>query len=112
MSLIDSWMDELTLMERVRVSDGEGGFINTWTEGAHFKGAITLNTSMEAKIAEKQGVTSLYTLTTMRTTKLEYHDVFKASTGDYYRVTSAEQHTPNSALLDMAQVSCERWNLA
>ena len=75
MALIDSFMVPCVLMERRRESDGAGGWIiSGWEDGAAFDAAIVLDQSMQAKIAEKEGVTSVYTVTTKRSCALEYHD--------------------------------------
>lgn len=114
MSLLDEWMETCIMYDRTTVPDGYGGYTIVWKEGVEFKGAITLDTSVEAKRAEKEGVTGLYTVTTSKALNLQYHDVFKrASDGKIFRVTSDgdDKHTPNSASLDMRQVSAEEWEL-
>lgn len=114
MSLMDDFASACVLMDKRRVPDGEGGFLTTWTEGAKFMAAIVLNTSIEARIGEKQGMTSLYTVTTAKNAVLQYHDVFKRLyDGKTFRVTSDgdDKQTPNSATLNMAQVTAEEWGL-
>ena len=114
MSLMDDFASACVLMDKRRVPDGEGGFLTTWTEGAKFMAAIVLNTSIEARIGEKQGLTSLYTVTTAKNAVLQYHDVFKRLyDGKTFRVTSDgdDKQTPNSATLNMAQVTAEEWGL-
>lgn len=110
MSLIDGFSEEFVLMEKQRIPDGEGGFNTAWKEGGSFTGALTLDTSMQARIAEREGVTSVYTLTTKRAVNLDFHDIFKREDGSYFRVTSdgKDKHTPLSAGLDMRQVTAER----
>jgi hypothetical protein len=69
---------------------------------------------MEAKIAEKQGVTAVYTITTGRGINLQYHDVLKrVRDSKIFGVTSdgEDMYTPNSATLDMRQVSAESYEL-
>ena len=86
----------------------------SWQEGAEFYAAIVFDTSMEARVADKQGVTSLYTITTRKNLTLEYHDVFRRlRDGKIFRVTSDgdDKHTPASANLDMRQVTAEEWSL-
>lgn len=115
MSLFENAMTDVVMLEKRRESDGEGGFITSWAEGAAFKAAITFDTSMEARTAEKQGVTNLYTVTTHKAALLEYHDVFKRlSDGKIFRVTSDgdDKATPPSAGLNMRQVTAEEWVLA
>lgn len=114
MSLLDTAFVDVVMLEKTRVSDGEGGFITTWTEGAKFKAAITFDTSMEARTAEKQGVTSLYTVTTKKSAMLQYHDVIKClSDGKIFRITSDgdDSFTPDSATLNMRQVTAEEYEL-
>jgi len=113
MSLLSQAMEDVVLMEKKREPDGEGGFLPAvWVDGASFKAAITFNTSMEARTAEKQGVTSLYTVTVPLNCKLEYHDSFKRlRDGKVFRVTSDgdDKITPTSASFQFAQVTAEEW---
>jgi len=114
MSLIDSFMENCIIMNKTKVSDGEGGYTTTWTEGAAIKAAITLDTTMQARIGEQQGVTSVYTITTLKTITLEYHDVIKrVSDGKIFRVTSdaGDKVSPSVASFDVAQVTAEKWSL-
>jgi hypothetical protein len=114
MSLIDDFKEPCVLMEKTRTSDGEGGWNVEWAEGAEFLAAIVLNSSMEAKIAEAQGVTSLYTVTTEKNAVLSYHDVFKRkSDGQIFRVTSngKDKQTPGVATFRFSQVNAEKWEL-
>lgn len=114
MSLLDEAMETCVLLNKQTVQDGYGGYYTTWTDGAEFKCAIVFDTSMEARTAEKAGVTSLYTVTTRKAMTLEYHDVFRrARDGKIFRVTSDgdDKYTPNSASLNMRQVTAEEWSL-
>lgn len=114
--LIDAYLVDCVLLNKITTADGYGGYVTEWQEGAEFKAAITLNTSMEARIAEKQGVTALYTITTTKALNLQYHDVIKrVADGKFFRVTSDgdDNHTPNGiGALDMRQVSAEEWRLS
>ena len=99
---------------KVTVKDGYGGYKRSWMEGVDFPAAITFNSSLEARVADKQGVTSLYTVTTSRALTLAYHDVFRREDdGKIFRVTSDgdDQYTPQSATLDMRLVTAEEWSL-
>lgn len=114
MSLLLDAMDECTILNKVREADGYGGYRTTWTSGPSFKAAVVFDTSLQARIADKQGVTSLYTITTPRSVELEYHDVFiRNSDGKIFRVTSDgdDKYTPKSATLDMRVVTAEEWSL-
>lgn len=100
MSLLDDFARTCVLMEKSRKPDGEGGYITEWTEGAEFKNYQALDTSMEARRAEKEGVTSLYSALVDKSVPIEYNDYFKdTATGETYRVTSnpEEKEAPKSA---------------
>ena len=110
MSLLSDAMEECVILNKVTVNDDYGGFINTWADGAVFNAAIVFDTSIEARVAEAQGVHSLYTVTTPRNLTLQYHDVFRRTRdGKLFRVTSDgdDKYTPASATLDMRQVTAE-----
>lgn len=114
MSLIDVMMTDCHMMDKLSKPDGLGGFTTGWTEGAPFKASITKTNTTEAKIAEKQGVTELYTVTVQKGLPLEYHDVFKRdSDGLTFRVTSNinDSETPKTASFQIGQVSAERWDI-
>lgn len=121
MSLIEEGMRDCVFLNKQTVDDGYGGQNTEWTEGAHFKAALTFDSSMQAKIGEKQGVTSLFTVKTPKSINLEYHDVFKVlakTTGTklpeiILRVTSKNsvETTPDSSTLDLRQCSAEEWEL-
>ena len=112
MSLLQRAMTDVVAMEKARVSDGEGGFIVDWVDGAVFKAAITFDTSMQSRIGEKQGVSSRYTITTSKNAKLEYHDVIRRlNDGKVFRITSDgdDKQTPDSASFQFLQVTAEEW---
>lgn len=114
MSLLDDAMEKCVYLDKTTAPDGYGGTIISWQDGAEFYAAIVFDTSMEARVADKQGVTSLYTITTRRNLTLEYHDVFRRlRDGKIFRVTSDgdDKYTPNSTNLDMRQVTAEEWSL-
>ena len=70
--------------------------------------------TIQARTAEKQGVTALYTVTTRKAMNLQYHDIFRRSSDNkVFRVTSDgdDKKTPASASLDIRQVSAEEYTL-
>ena len=115
MSLIDAFKEPCVVMNKAKVPDGEGGFTTAWQEGAGFDAAIVKDTSLEARIAEKDGLTNTYTVTTSANAALEFHDVFKRkSDGQVFRVTSNgdDKRTPPVASFEFEQVSAEEWSLS
>ncbi len=112
MSLLSEAMENCIMIDKRTTPDGYGGVTSTWVDGAPFNAAIVLDSSMQAKIAEKQGVTALYTVTTKRNINLQFHDVFRRmSDRKIFRVLSNgdDKKTPGSAGLDMRQVAAEEW---
>ena len=114
MSLLSEAMESCVILTKTVQNDGYGGYTTTWTEGAVFDAAIVFDTSIQARTAEAQGVSSRYTVTTKRVMHLEYHDVFRRnSDGKIFRVTSDgdDKFSPQSSTLDMRQVQAEEWRL-
>ena len=113
MTLIDAFKTPCTLMERVRVADGEGGWVTQWAQGPSFSAAIVLDSSINARIAEKEGVTGVYTVTTDRSATLVFHDVFRRdSDGKTFRVTKVNDSTPSVSSFQFNQYQAEDWELA
>ncbi len=114
MRLYETMMEECTMMDRQTVPDGMGGTARVWVEGARFMAAIVKDSTLQAILAEKQGVTELYTVTVPISVGLDYHDVFKrVSDGAVFRVTSnvIDSKTPAVATFQFGQVKAERWEL-
>lgn len=114
MSLLAEYMDECQMIDKTTTADGYGGYKPSYTPGAVFYAAIVFDTSIEARRADKEGVNSLYTVTTSRAMTLEYHDIFRRNRDNkVFRVTSDgdDKYTPKSASLDMRQVTAEEYVL-
>lgn len=114
MSLLYAAYEPFVIMDSTSARDQYGTITRTWADGAEIMAAAVFDSSMQARIAGVQGVTSLYTITTPRSVTLEYHDVIKRlSDGKIFRITSdgQDKKTPPSASLDMRQVTAEEWTL-
>lgn len=114
MSLLSDAMDECLMLDKTTTPDGYGGIKTTYVSGAIFTAAVVFDTSIEARVADKQGVTSLYTVTTPKGIVLQYHDVFKRLRDNkVFRVTSDgdDKYTPKTATLDMRQVTAEEFTI-
>lgn len=114
MSLIDVMKSECTKIDQITVTDGRGGYVPRWVDGATFDAAITIDGSTEMKVAMAQGVKAVYTITTSRAVNLQYHDVLRReSDSQIFRVTSKgdDSKTPPTAGLDMRVVTAEEWAL-
>ena len=105
MSLLDAIARPCVILVKNSVPGGAGGEIVQWTEGQEFVSYATLNTSREARKAEKQGVTSLYTGMVDGNVPLHYNDFFRdKTTGETFRVTSNpdEKQIPTAASAQLA----------
>ena len=114
MNLYEKMMTPCVRMERKGSDDGEGGTRTEWIEGERIDAAIVRDTSTAAKVAEKEGVTSVYTITTKRNVLLGFHDVIKRlSDGKIFRVTSdiGDKVSPGMSLIDISQVTAEKWEV-
>lgn len=114
MLLYETMMEDCVMQDKTTTSDGLGGFTSSWQDGAHFRAAIVKNQSIEALVAEKQGVTELYTITVDKGVTLDFHDVLKrVKDGLTFRVTSniKDSQTPKVASFQFGQVTAERWDL-
>lgn len=114
MSLLDEFSRPCVMVEKTRISDGEGGFTVAWVDGVEFQNYQALDTSMEARIAEKEGVTSVYNALVQRDLPIEYNDVFRdKTTGQTYRVTSnpEDKKAPESSSFELKFFTAERYAL-
>lgn len=114
MSLIDEMKEPCVMLDKRTVSDGMGGFTVQWVDGAAFTAAVVKDNTMQARIAEKQGVSEVYTVTVDKGLTLDFHDVFRRiADGAVFRVTSniTDSETPARATFQIGQVTAERWVL-
>lgn len=115
MSLLDDFREICVFMEKEHVPDGEGGWLpSEWREGAEFENYQALDTSLQARVAEKEGVSSVYSVLVKKSVPIEYGDYFKVKkTGLTYRVTSIpeEKQAPKSSSFDLKFFTAERTEL-
>jgi hypothetical protein len=113
-SLLSDAYEKAVIYDKVTTSDGRGGVVTTYNEGAEIDVAFSFDTSTAARIAEQEGASNRYTLTTRKSVNLQFHDVIKRlRDGKIFRVTSDgdDNYTPASASLDMRQVEAEEWRI-
>ena len=113
--LMNDFVEDCTLIEKSRVPDGEGGWTVGWADGMDFQAAITYDTTLQARVAESEGMKATYTVTTEKSMPLDFHDVFRRKRdGQIFRVTSQgdDKKTPPSASFQVSQVAAEEWSLS
>ena len=112
MSLLDDFASTYVLMEKKRVPDGEGGWLpNTWVDGAEFRNYRAHDSSIQARIAEQEGMKSTYTFLVDKALPIEFHDYFKEKeSGDTYYVTSdpKDHIAPKSSTLELKYFTAEK----
>ena len=114
MRLLNDYARSYRIMEPTTIADGEGGRSTKWREGTSFTGYLALDRSLAARRAEKEGVTSLYSVLVDQGVLIRYNDYFKdAATGASYRVTSKpeEQESPRSESFSLKYFTAERKEL-
>lgn len=112
MSLIEEFVTDYVRMVKTAVPDGESGHIVSWTEGKSFRAALVQKSFTEQTVAEREKVSTTYTVTVDRSVELKYHDVFKRlSDGQMFRVISKPIKTPPCATFQFAQVTAGEWTL-
>lgn len=113
--LMNDYVESCTLLEKTRVPDGEGGWAVRWVDGASFDAAITHDSTINARVAEAEGMKATYTVTTEKNMPLDFHDVFRRNRdGQTFRITSRsdDKTTPKSATFQVSQVAAEEWVLS
>ena len=114
MSLLDSMMEKCRILNHIREDDPYGSSVDYWTDGSAFDATIIKNSTTEATIAERQGVSEIYTIVTRKGFSLDYHDVFRRlSDGQIFRVTSniKDSEAPEASTVKIGKVTAERWSL-
>ena len=95
-------------------SDGMGGVLPVWSEGARFEAALVRDENGEGRTADQARARAVYSVLTGRGVCLEYHDVFRRlSDGAVFRVVAGgtDSQTPPGAGLDLRRARAERWAL-
>lgn len=114
LSLIESMMEDFVFLNKVKVDDPVGGYKDDYQDGVTFKAAVIKNSTTEAQIAEKNGISEIFTIVTDKSMVLEFHDVLRrVSDGEIFRITSraVDSQAPEASTVPIAKVSAERWVL-
>ena len=115
MSLLDTMMEQCVMLDKKSQTDGMGGFVYSWTEGAEFLATIIKQSSPIVTVAEQQGINEQYNVIVQTGVPLSFHDVFRRqSDGATFRVTGEIRDTqaPAASTVHIAKVTAERWALS
>lgn len=114
MTMIENLMEDFHIMDKTTSSSGLLGTSVSYVEGAQIKAFARKDNSIEAKLAEKQGVTEVYTVVVNKSVQLDFHDVIKRdSDGAIFRITGniTDNKAPDISTVPIAKLSAERWVL-
>lgn len=105
--------DEYVVLNQNLVSDGLGGQTFTYSEGLEFQATLVLNTSLQGEIAQKQGVTGIYTVAYPKSLELPPRTIFKRKKDNkIFRTTDIGNiSTPSISSLDMSVTRAEDYIL-
>ena len=112
--LIFNMMEKCRILNHARVDDLYGSSTDAWTDGTPFDAAIIKDTTTEAVVAEKQGITEMFTVVFEKGLSIDYHTVFKRlSDNQVFRVTSRvkDSEAPDASSVKIAKVTAEKWVL-
>lgn len=100
------------IIEERIVPDGMGGFDTEWVDGADIMGYLSLQTSTEVRIAEQEGYTSIYVLTTEQTTPIDYRMVIRRQDDKkIFKLTSHPEKNPKTSNISFWHTTAERFEL-
>lgn len=104
---------QYVVLNRNITSDGFGGQEYTIVEGLSFEGVLILNTSIEGQIAQKQGVTGIYTFAYPKNLNIPPKTILRRiKDGKIFRTTDIDGvPTPDMSTLDMKTTRLEDYTL-
>lgn len=104
---------QYVVLNRNLTSDGLGGQEYTIVEGLSFEGVLILNTSIEGQIAQKQGVTGIYTFAYPKSLTIPPKTILRRiKDGKIFRTTDIDGvPTPDMSTLDMKTTRLEDYTL-
>lgn len=105
--------DSFVIINIALVDDGLGGQKYSISEGLHFDGILKMDSSLQSEIAEKQGVTAVYTLSYPKTYMIPPRTVFKRiKDGKYFKTTDMDGNpVPDGTALAMKTTRAETYIL-
>lgn len=113
MAIQDNY-EPLIFVEKRTISDGFGGFITEYVEGAEFMGAVVTTQTMERRIAEQQGVEALYSIYADKNVPIDFMDIIKRKADNiYFQVSSrpSDMTAPRNSTLNFFMVTAKEFTI-
>lgn len=110
MSLLSESMEPCRYIDKTTASDGYGGTVTVWRDGAGFDATVVLMSSTETIAAAQAGTKAAYNILTGKQINLKYGEIIqRISDGKYFRITQDgdDDKTPVSAGLNIRKVTAE-----
>lgn len=107
MSLYETFYSPAVVMNKTKVPDGVGGYVNAWKDGAEIKTAFSGLTPTERLAAQQADVTYTDTIVTPLNTNLDEQDIIKAD-GSYYLIVSKLPKTPTVSTFQFERYNVRR----
>ena len=114
MTLLDGMMTACRMMDRTTIPDGFGGVKEGYLPGAEFQATIRKDSSTEAIIAEKNGLSEIFTVVVSKRMRLRQNDVIRREKDrQIFRITSdtLDSEAPDASTVKIAKCTAERWEL-
>lgn len=111
LSLIEGMMEKCRILNKIREDDEFGSETIEWRDGTSFDASIIKDMTTEAVVAEKQGITEIFTVVVRKGFALSYNDYFKRlSDNQVFRVTSntKDSEAPGASTVRIAKVTAEK----
>lgn len=108
-----AWIDfceDACLVDKRTESDGMGGVIVSWSDGAPIKAGFVRNSSTEARIAYQNGIRELFSIIFSDLLELAPNDrVKRLSDGKVFRITSdaRDMTTPKQSDMHFREADAE-----
>lgn len=110
--LIDALAEPVVKLDEVSESDGEGGIITEYKEGAQFLATISPDNTVPTKIAQKNAEIKAYRVSTKANVKLKKGDLIKRILNKkIYVITQSSDETARIASYQFNICKAEEWEL-
>lgn len=110
--MLSDFFEYFEKVEIIKKADGMGGFELFEVAKESFRGAITIDKTLNKILAGQEAIENNYILCVPKTLEIELGDIVKrASSNYYYKVTNypEDYKTPSRSSLDFKQVSLRRY---
>lgn len=114
MSLYTDSLEDFIFFEKKLILNDRGGYSEKYVPGAPIMASAVKNDSLQARIADKDGVKNIYTIGTTKDIKLMKNDVIqRKSDSKIFLITgdSTDMIPPKISTLNIRVVAAQEWEL-